>query len=391
MSEPIVTTLYGNYHNGLGRVENGGIVHPWREDIYRNPHEYQQGFEEMGVRFQVAIATEAPSGQREIGDTPEVTIFSDLVYDDSGKLVSGRFAEGDLAESDAVIDHWVTNFHGETSRYPDLDSREAFGLGLPLERTWNPYPVQNMGNRKDRMEEVVAAREAGIPTFAAHELEAFAATVPDGPVMYKPLAGARGKGIEIFNNRREVQRALSNGEIHPEGLIQPYLDLTTPIPGLKAAEGDAEAALLLQEFNSSEGKPRQREVRMHAIAYRDESGELHAEAYPTLKYGQPNKRFLQVAGNVALDPKCIGVGHPVHDVSVQLAKDVVAAASKHSGLEVPHYYGTFDWMYDGASDRMFVGDGNSRGPAIAEEARAARASYIRRVGESALRNWRISA
>ncbi|HSD55731.1 MAG TPA: hypothetical protein VLA92_01105 [Candidatus Saccharimonadales bacterium] len=61
---------------------------------------------------------------------------------------------------------------------------------------------------------------------------------------------------------------------------------------------------------------------------------------------------------------------------------IAEAAEFYSGEEVPHFYGTLDFMYD--SEQPYIGDANSRGPRVPEASHAARKGLISHIGSKAL-------
>jgi hypothetical protein len=375
--ESAVGIFYGPY------FDPNGEIHPYRDRIYRNIHEYQRGFSEKGLELVALSMLEPPQKFEEQGRPPRVGVYRDIKFDETGTIVKASFEEGDMRRIPAIIDHGVTVFHGEKTRYPDLNKREAWGLGLPLDRLWNPWPIQNMGNDKDLTEGIVSQLGVGIPTYKAHDFERFADEIGDTPVIYKPRGGSQGYGIRVFDNMKEFEAAAKqrSSAIDPEGHIQPYLDLTDPIQGLKAREGDSEATQKLKVFNFDNS--RQREIRMHIFGDTDSNGQFSVEAYPTLKYGEPDRPFMKVAGNIALDKESLPEEHPVHQACVRIGTEVKRVAEDQSGKEVQHFYGSVDVV--NAKGQLFVGDVNLRGPAIAEEAHDARASFIEHVGNTAIR------
>lgn len=371
-----VLMLYGEYQN------DEGIVHPWQEDMFRDPHELQAQFKERGVDFHVGVALELPQGRRELGNPPRIIVATNPRYNERGVLDRGtKFVETSLDEYPGVIDHWVANFQDRVPQPGGTLLRTAYGLGIPNERVWNCRPIQDMGNRKDYMDAVLQEHGVAVPTYglSESELEKFSAEVGDQELIYKPIDGSRGKGIEVFSALGALKKALQEGRLSRSGgFVQPFLDLRSPIEGLKPA--NAAAAEALADVNSR--RDRVRETRMHVLAYTDQNGEIQAEAYPTLKYSHPKTKTMKVGGNVALDAACMTTGNYMHDTSVTMAKFVVAAAAQRSGEPVSQYYGVFDWIVD-AQGRAYVGDGNCRGPALAPEAIAAREAFTRIISDSA--------
>lgn len=359
--------LYGQYSN-----ENG-ISHPWEEDIFRQPQQLQKMFHDHGMEFHVAVAAHPPTSFRALGDVPEIRVVENPKYDNqTGRLVDAHFKPADIREYPGVIDHWVANFQDPIIQPDGSRQRTAYGLGISNDRLWNCRSIQDMGNRKDYMDAILAEHSAGIPSYRMDELGLLRERHGNTKVIYKPIDGSRGKGIEVFETVAALKDAVARGDVASSGISQPYLDLSHLIKDLVPAND--QAAKLLTQVNSR--PDRVREIRMHVIAVTDDKGNVHVESYPTLKYSHPGTRIMQVAGNVALDPSCISHGHPIHDMSVVLAKAVLADASRRSGEPVPQYYGVFDWVIDNHGN-AFVGDGNCRGPALPVEAEAAREAFCR--------------
>ncbi len=370
-----VLMLYGEYQN------EEGVVHPWQEDMFREPQHLQTQFQEHDIDFHVGIALDPPNGRRELGDLPRIAVATNPHYNERGVLAPDtRFRRASLDEYPGVIDHWVANFQDRVTQPDGTLLRTAYGLGIPNERVWNARPIQDMGNRKDLMDAVLQEHGVNIPTYSLDDesLSKLHEDYGNDAVIYKPIDGSRGKGIEVFDSLGALERALKDKRVAPSGFAQPFLDLRSPIANLKPANDGA--AVALARVNST--TDRVREIRTHVLAYTDPAGEIQAEARPTLKYSRPSTRILQVAGNVALDATCMSEGHFMHDTSVALARSVVAAAAERSGENVSQYYGVFDWVVD-ADGRSYVGDGNCRGPALAPEAIAARESFTRILSQSA--------
>lgn len=368
-----VLMLYGEYEN------DQGIVHPWQEDMFRAPHELQRLFHEQDVDFHVAIALDKPTGFREHGNVPRIAVARQPLYDEHGVLQrTTRFEEASLEDYPAVIDHWVANFQDRVKQPDGSTQRTAYGLGIPNERLWNCRPIQDFGNHKGLMDAVLQRHGVGLPTYETSELDKLANEYPNNSVIFKPIDGSRSKGIEIFDNPADCQRALQLGRVAQNGLIQPFLDLRAPIQGLLPANHEAEKTL--SRINTAHD--RTREVRVHVLAHTDISGVTKAAAYPTLKYRQPGRKVISGAQYVALDSSSVPY---MREVSEHLAREVIVDAENHSGETVTQYYGVFDWVVD-TEGRAFVVDGNCRGPALPKEAIAARLAFTRTLAENARQN-----
>jgi hypothetical protein len=368
-----VLMLYGEYEN------DRGIVHPWEEDMFREPHELQQQFREQGIDFHVGIALDRPAGFRELGNVPSIAVAEQPVYDGRGVLQkTTEFKEASLEDYPTVIDHWVANFQDRVVQPDGSRQRTAYGLGIPNERLWNCRPIQNFGNHKGLMDAVLQRSGVGLPTYATSELDKLTSEYPDKGIIFKPIDGSRGKGIEVFDRPIDFQKALRLGEIAQSGLIQPFLDLRSPMPDLRAAN-DA-AKIVLSRVNAA--NDRTREIRVHVLARTNDSGATEVVAHPTLKYGYPGEKVLSGAYYASLDPESAPY---MRETSKHLARDVIADAAIHSGESVTQYYGVFDWVVD-TEGQPFVVDGNCRGPALPAEAIAARQSFTRILAENARQN-----
>lgn len=370
-----VLMLYGEYEN------NQGIVHPWEEDMFRSPHELQQQFRDQGVDFHIGIALDEPSGMRALGAVPNIAVAENPMYDGQGRLqLATKFKKGSLEEYPAIIDHWVANFQDRVTQPDGSKQRTAYGLGVPNERLWNCRPIQNFGNHKGLMDAVLQKNGVGIPTYATDELEALISNHPETSIIYKPIDGSRSKGIEIFDDPADFSRALELGKVAGNGMIQPFLNLRSPIQDLIPA--NRTAAELLAEINATDD--RTREVRVHVLAHTDATGMTDAQAYPTLKYRQPGEKVISGASYVALDPESVS---SMREMSADLARQVVLDAAEHSGETVTQYYGVFDWVTD-TEGRAYVIDGNCRGPALPVEAIAARLAFTQILAQNAHQNMR---
>lgn len=361
--KPAVLMLYGPYGQ-----------HPWREDMFHRPDMIQANLKKLGFGFDIAVVTEAPSGENRV---PNVRIAENPVYDQAtGDLLEAHFKPGTIEDYPSIIDHWVHNFQDEVLQLDGTYQRTAYGIGLPPERLWNHKRIQTFGNRKDLMEEIITAHGVGIDTYAVLNYEQFVDKYgAERTLIYKPQGGSRGKGIEVFKSIADLHLALTTKRIATNGFIQPYLNVKNPIQGVKPAS--KEDARLLKTLNAMADRPR--EIRMHVITTTDESGQLRTEAYPMMKISEPNRDFLKYQTGIGIDPACLGEGSFIHDKSVELAQAVCKAAGE-SGAPVPQYYGVFDWLVDGDihnPDDVRVGDGNCRGPGLPVCAAAARDAFFR--------------
>jgi hypothetical protein len=353
-----VLMLYGPYGQ-----------HPWQEDMFHRPDKIQKDLAKWGYDFTIAMVTHAPTGKDEI---PVVRVAQNPVYDQkTGVLLEANFKPGRLEDFPCIIDHWVHNFQDEVQQPDGTFQRTAYGIGLPAERLWNHKNVQDFGNRKELMDEIIMNEGVGITTFAVLDYAKFAKQFDSAlPIIYKPQGGSRGIGVEVFKNLKELHGAIRTGQIATNGFIQPYLRNNQPIQGVKPlTETDAR---LLKKYNTKADRPR--EIRMHVIVSTKEDGELAVEAYPVMKISEPHLPFLKFKQAIGLDPACLGPGSFIYDKTIALAKSVCAAA------DAPQYYGVFDWLVDGDvhnPEDVYVVDGNCRGPGLPENALPARDAFLR--------------
>lgn len=354
-------------------------LHPWQEDMFFRPDKIQRDLQALGFGFDIGVVTHAPTGKDEL---PDVRIARNPVYDQTtGVLLEADFRPGTIGAYPSVIDHWVENFQDEVLQADGTYQRTAHGIGLPADRLWNHKSIQTFGNRKDLMDSLIAAHGAGIATYNVLDYQQFA-DIHGGncAVIYKPQGGSQSIGIEVFDAVRDLHDALQTKRIATNGLIQPYLRITTPIQGVvPASAADAE---LLKEFNATPDRPR--EIRMHVITTIDQHGQLQTKAYPMMKISHPHRKFMKYQTGIGIDPSCLGKGTFIHDKSVELAQAVCVAAGQ-PGRPIPQYYGVFDWLVDGDirnPDDVRVGDGNCRGPGAPECAAAARDGLWRALVDS---------
>jgi len=371
-----VLMLYGEYQN------DEGIKHPDDEDMFPDRPDLQAGFEANGVEFHIARVCEKPSGHRELGNVPRIEVAERPVYNERGTLLPETvFTEGSLEEYPGVVDHWVGNFQDRVVQPDGSTLRTAYGLGIPNERPWNCRPIQDLANSKILMDRVLAESGVGIPTYTVDELDALVQDHPGVPIFYKPVDGSLSKGTAQFTAPHEVLAAMQDRTIAASGILQPYLDLTSPLTTLRAPDGDLHATNILAQINST--PDRLREVRMHTLTYLDDQGNLQVEAYPTLKYSRRNTPVMKRAGCVALDPE--SVSPEIYSLTQEIGRSVVLAAANNSGETVTQYYGTVDWVQD-KDGRWYAIDVNCRGPRLTVESTLARQAFTRVIARSALRN-----
>jgi hypothetical protein len=363
-----VLMLYGPYGE-----------HPWREDMFHRPDKIKNELKTLGFGLDIAMAAHAPTGKDEI---PEIRVAENPIYDQkTGVLLEAHFKPGKLEDYPSIVDNWVENFQSEVEQPDGTFQRTAYGIGLPPERLWNHKSIQEFGNHKEHMEAVIAEVGVGIPTYDVLDYDAFVEKYgSEHEIIFKPQGGARGVGVVVFKNVKELHLALQSKRVETNGFIQPYLRNNIPIQGVKPlTKHDAK---LLGLYNRQADRPR--EIRMHVITTTDKHGNLHTETYPMLKISEPHRKYLKFQLGIGLDPSCIGPGSFVYDKSVELAQAVCRAASSTS-KPMPQYYGVFDWLVDGNVNNpedVRVVDGNCRRPGIPECALPAREALQRALVQS---------
>lgn len=371
-----VLMLYGEYQN------DEGVKHPDNEDMFPDRPDLQEGFEANGVEFHIARVCEKPKGRRELGDVPQIEVAEHPIYNERGTLLPETvFTESSLEDYPAIIDHWVANFQDRVPQPDGSTLRTAYGLGVPNDRLWNCRPIQDLANDKLLMDRVLAESGVGIPTYPLDALDALVQEHPGSTIFYKPVDGSLSKGTAQFETPQEVLAAVKARTIAPNGILQPYLDLTSPITTLRAPDGDYQAAQKLAQVNTEHN--RLREVRMHTLTYLDDQGQLQVEAYPTLKYSKPNTPVMKRAGCVALATESVSA--KTYALTQDLGRSVIQAAADHTGESVTQYYGTVDWVQD-KEGRWYAIDINCRGPRLTVESSLARQAFTRVLARNAHQN-----
>jgi len=357
--------------------------HPWEEDIYYAPGQLQRQFRDYGLEYHVAVALSEPGRGNVL---PEVTIARDPVFNDAGTLIAANFQPGDLSAYPAVIDHNVPNFQQEVDQGDGTTLRTANGVGLKPSHLWNHKAGQGIGNRKDRMDVLLHEEGVGIKSVNVLDFEQLG---DDTEVIYKPVDGSEAGDIEYFSNFTALRRAIAEGRLATNGLVQPYFHHSAPIQGLVPANDDE--ARLLREVNGN----RLCEIRMHVLVTIDDEGQPQVESYPTLKFSLPGKEYLRYGGWVGLDPSCIPEGSFTHDKTVALGKRVSEVAGQDTEEGQPiQLHGAIDWYTNGHildPENNKVGEGNWRGPSHPVKAVFARRAVVRGVAYSAHRNLRQAA
>ncbi|HUS26544.1 MAG TPA: hypothetical protein VMY99_04330 [Nevskiaceae bacterium] len=318
--------------------------------------------------------TQPPTDRDEV---PNVRIARNPVYDHTGTLLEADFKPGSIEEWTTVIDHWVANFQAEVLQDDGTYQRTAYGIGLPPEKVWNHKNIQTFGNRKDLMDGVLHDCGVGIDTWNVLDHEGFTASYGSNrEIIYKPQGGSLGDGIAVFPNLKALREAIRDRKVQRDGFIQPYLSIHDPIQGLKGAT--KEDAEILRDVNN--GPDRVRELRMHTLTTTSRTGQLQAEAYPTLKISKPGTKTMQTVGCIALDPSCVPPDSYIHRKSVAVGKALCIAAGQ-DGVPMSQCYSVSDWLIPGGDmtqqGQAKVGDGNCRLPGLNINAPAARQAFVK--------------
>lgn len=376
-----VLMLYGTYSN------DEGVVHPDQEDMFLDRPDLERQFDEHGVAFHIGRVLDLPGRFTGPNGRPRIEVAEHPIYDEHGTLLPETvYEECSIDEYPAVIDHWVANFQERVRQEDGSTLRVAHGLGgVPSNSLWNCRPIQEFGNSKLLMDTVLAESGCGVPTYATTALDALVQEHPNVPIFFKPVDGSLSKGTEKFATPQQVQRALREQRIAASGVLQPYLDLKTPMTGLRTPDGDSMSAEKLAAINTGE---RLLELRAHTMVYTDQHGNLCVEAAPTLKYSYPNTDVMKREGNIALAEDSITPYE--YEIIKDLGCRVVRAAAAHSGELVTQYYGTFDIVED-KQGRRYIIDANCRGPRLTIESPVARRIFTRVIAGNARQNFAAAA
>ncbi len=364
-------------HNAILMLYGNFALHPWQEDMFTRPDRLQAMLHERGLEFHIGCVTQVPSKKDEL---PTSRIAQNPIYDAEGTLLEANFKAGDISKYPVVIDHWVANFQHEVIHDDGSVERVAHGIGLPAERLINHKSVQTFGNRKDYMHKLLENCGVAIDTFRVHEIDQLAAKYGQQPIIYKPLGGSQSIGIATFDSPHDLKKALKAGKLLPNGLIQPFFDVTQPIKNLIPLNN--QQAKRLKACNSTANRPR--DLRMHVMVATDSQGQRTIKAYPMLKVGAQGANKLPFDQLIALHPDSFPPDSYIYQKSIEAAE----ALAQTTG--VPYLYGAVDWLYacpPGKTEGQFlVGDFNCRGPGLWHEATPAREAFVELLASMANKN-----
>lgn len=377
--EPVVMFSYGDYHNNA-------MQHPRNEDMFPGRQDYQAFFRErFGMEMHIAHRT---SPVRDGNVLPEVEVDTQPVFTPRqgglDTLDNPNYGPGTIATSALVVDRDVENFENPYTDGP----KKARGNGLPDWQGFNHHSVQQGGNDKEwAHDHIIVPSGAALSTFrATHDgvAEIFE-QYGDVPVVTKPIGGANGKGVVKHKSLMAVLDAMDEDPELKTHLLQPFVDQTAHIPGLKPIyEADRTE---LEKYN----KPGERlkEVRMSIGAYYDENkGAWSAWAYPVLIASTPGAVLLKGAKNfVALSPESIPQESSMYRKTMQAIGNVVIESGARQ------FYGSADWTLgvDPNGDPIeCINDMNLRSPYMFPRSLFARNALMNMWGITARQNYERS-
>jgi hypothetical protein len=370
---------YGDFQREDGRQ------HPTDEDMFVGRHTYQEHFRnnfDLDLHISHRINTEATPEWEAV---PEVEVDVDPVFvpqpDGSDKFLHHHYRTGDLREYPLVIDKDVHNFQSRI--VPNQFT--ALGLGLDSRFLLNHRLVQEYGNKKEEkilpvLEEAGIALDTFQPTVEG--LDVLFEKYGDIEVITKPPGSALSKGVVIHDSLKDVQKAIIEGDVRPDYLLQPYMDTRQPIPGLKPlriADQDS-----LDVINGTSDRPR--EVRMNVGGYIDAQGKQQLWAFPVLRVGQPDDRILKVPSEFfPLDPESAAEGSFMHTKAIRVGQIIMAQTG------VRQLYGCVDFSYarlNGSAEapRDYSFDSNWRCPFMFPESIFAQRALMDMMGTIARNN-----
>ncbi len=335
--------------------------------MFDRPDQIQSMLAKSGLQFHVACVTHRPTGKDEL---PGVLIARNPVYDSSGVMAEADFKPGSIEDYPVVIDHWVDNFQDEITHPDGSIERIAYGIGLPADRLINHKSVQTLGNRKDIMHTILSDHGVAIDTYGVGELDKLEADYGNCKVIFKPQGGSNCKGIEVYSSISRLQDALRRRDIPRNGLVQPFLDFTNPIPNLEALSPEGAKRLKVVNVSADRG----REIRVHIFITTDPRGEKRVETFPILKSSAPGTAIMEHCEYTALDPECFPEDSFVSRKTRAIALAAVEKAQAY------HLYGVADWSFttlpQNQTDQAVIADFNCRGPRLWEGALPAREAFI---------------
>lgn len=357
---------YGDYAREDGRR------HPIDEDMYIGRHMLRDALAMRGISLVVTHRTSAVSYDTH-DRLPDVEVDLDPVFmaqpDGSDKLVGSRWALSNLASFALVLDRDVQNF----------DNRErtsiatSYGSGLPNRQVVNHYSIHEYGNQKvAKMLPVLQKCGISAPTYRVGESQQLYDTYGDTRVITKPPDAALGQGVVIHRSRYDLKTFIDQTPRHAEHILQPFMDMTQPIPGLRPLT--ARDAELLAHFNSR--PDRAREVGYNFGIHTDLEGKQHFWAFPVL-------RAANKAGELILGSPSTFIGIEPEDTPEQRfmlngTRNVARTILEETGAA--HLYGRTDFAWargPRANEPQFVSfDANMRSPYLAPQSRFARQAFI---------------
>lgn len=317
---------------------------------------------DIELDYHVGYVMSAPSP----GDTvpSDILIARNPEFDANGRLVRADFRPGDIRNYPFILDHYVAGFRQKRTNKEGIVEEFASGIGIEAGRLMNPWQVQNYGNDKR-----AAARDILEPCGVA--LKSYDAVLTaldrisdewgDGEFIFKPDSGALSEGIETFFSLSAMHKAIKTRRIRNSGQVQPYIDLTLPIPHLKALDPAFD-----EQLAAVNGQPdRVREIRMHFFATTI-GGIQTVEAYPMLRSSKPGTKVMTDWLYTPLDPEAFEQNYP--DL-VESTKRTAARLLETA--KVSHAYGVSDISIGVSSHGKrngeavtFTGDFNVRGPRL---------------------------
>lgn len=334
--EPVITFYYGDYPFTKSTGEN--LRHPYGEDMFPGRQDYQAYFREQhGLETHVAHRT---SPVRSGNVLPDVEVDTSPVFtphpDGSDTLDNPTFSPGSLLTSSLVIDKDV-----ETFEEPFTDRiKVARGIGLPKWQVFNYKTVQQGGNDKEWTRRLVLEpANAALPTYPAtfDGIAQLYNDYGDVPVVTKPLGGAKAMGVIRHKSLYAVLAAIENDHELKTHQLQPYIDQTATIPGLKPLFSSDQAEL--DHYN--EPGERLKEVRMSMGAFFDHDRQSwQAWTFPTLRVSDPGDVIMGPAARFfPLDPESVPEGSMMRLKTMRILGNVLIETG------AAQFYGAADWIH----------------------------------------------
>lgn len=358
MTERAALHLYGHW--------DGEPTQPVTDAMFDRRDRHQEWLRaadgDIELDYHVGYVMSAPSP----GDTvpSDILIARNPEFDSSGRLINADFRPGDIRKYPFILDHYIAGFRQKRVNGEGLIEEFASGIGIEPGRLMNPWQVQNYGNNKRSAErDILEPSGVALKSYGAilDALDQISDEWGDGEFIFKPDSGALSQGVETLFSLDAVHKAIKSRRIKNNGQIQPYIDLTLPIPHLKALN-----EAFVDQLRAVNGEAdRVREIRMHFFATTIDGVES-VEAYPMLRSSKPGTKIMTDWVYTPLDPEAFQQSYP------ELVEGVERTASKLLEVaKVPHAYGVSD-VSIGVSNHMrrrgepvtFTGDFNVRGPRL---------------------------